>query len=107
MVSVVIFSLSLMILSIWALTIFLHESAKSLLILFVFSKNQILVSLVFLLLFLDPILFISTLHYFLFLCSLWTVFVVSFLVPLGIRSDYLLEIFLVFEVGLYCCEFSS
>ena len=69
MVSVVISPLSFLILCIWVLSLlFLMSLVEGLPILFIFSKNQLLDSLIFCIIFLDSISFISTL-----------VFIISFL----------------------------
>ena len=92
----IVTSFSFLILLIWALSLFLLVSlAKVLSILFIFSKNQLLVSLIFSIFF--------SLYLIYFCCDLYDFFpstnfqgFCSFsLVPLGVSLDCLFEIFLV------------
>ena len=92
----------------WFLIIFIRafsvfSEANSLSIFFIFSKNQLLVSLIFSIIFLFFIYLCSDLYYFLVLLTLCLICSYFFPVTLGVRLDYL-RVFLFLEVGLYSCE---
>ena len=75
---------------------FLMSLTNGLSILFIFSKNQLLVLLIFAVVFFVSISFISTLIFMISFLLLTLGFdCSSFLVPLGVRLDCLFEIFLV------------
>ena len=98
-VSVVISPILFIILFNWILSLlFLISLTKGLWILFIFFKNQVLVSLIFILLFWgrDPRFYIFPLWFLLFpsFCWLWTLFILVFLIPLDGRLSCLFEIFL-------------
>ena len=82
---------------------FLMSLVKGLSILFIYSKNQVLVLLIFCITLLDYISFISTLIFILFFFSTHLGFFVLFLIPLGIRLDNLISI--VLDCPLAFCFF--
>ena len=69
---------------------------KSLSILFIFSKNEFLDSLIFCIILLDCISLISALIFIISFLPLWALFVVLFQVPLSIKFDFSFELFLAF-----------
>ena len=82
--------------------------AKGLSVLIIFSKNQLLVLLIFAIVFFVSISFVYALIFMISFLLLALGFVCSFsLVPLGVGLDCLFEIFLVSEVGLYCYKVPS
>ena len=87
-------SLWFLILFIWVLSLFFFISlVKGLSILFIVSKNHLLVSLIFCI-FLDSLFLLWSLL-FPFFYSLWALFVILILVPLNVRLDCLFEMILV------------
>ena len=98
-------SVSSVVISPFSLIFFLMSLDSGLSILFIFSKNQLLVLLIFATVFFVSFLFTSALIFmncFLLLTSGGSSFLL-FLVALGVKLDYL--IFLLFlEVSLYCYE---
>ena len=93
-VSVVIFSLSFLILFIWALFLFfLISLAKDFLSLFIFSKNQRVVSLTISTVFLVSIAFIAILIFLNSFFLLTLVFVSYFAVPSNVYLHSLFSIF--------------
>ena len=91
-----IFSLLLFILfSFFFPLFFLMSLAKGLSILFIFSKNQLLVLLIFAIVFFVSISFIYTLIFMISFLLLTLGFVCSFSSSLGVRLDRLFESFLV------------
>nr|KAF6387428.1 hypothetical protein mMyoMyo1_007926 [Myotis myotis] len=95
----VVTSFLLLSLFIWVLLFFLMSLIKDLSILFIFSKNQFLVSLIFCIVFSDSILFISALIFIISFLLLTLGFVVLFLVHVSVKLDNL-RFFLFLEVGL-------
>ena len=99
--SVVTSSVSFLMLFIWVLSLFfLMSLLKCLSVLFVFPRTSSWFHWSFVLCYLNSILFIPVLIFIIsFLISMLG-FVTLFLIPLSIMVNYLLEIFLVLEVGL-------
>ena len=98
---IVVTSPHFIILFIWAFSLlFLMDVAKCLSVLFIFSKNQLFISLIF------CIGFCSLFHFFIlffiiFFLLLTLSFVLPYLIPLGVKSNCLLEVFLVFPVNIH------
>ena len=85
-----------------------HQGSPGLSILFTFSKNQLLVLLVFATVSFICLSFISDLIFMItFLLLTLGFFVLLSLIALGVRLGCLFEIFLVIEIGLYCYKFPS
>ena len=82
----------------FSLSFFLMCLFKGLSILFIFSKNHLLDSLIFCILFLKTVFCLFLLWALLFTSfySLWSLFVVLFQAPLSVKLDCLYEIFLMF-----------
>ena len=100
-VSIVTSPFSFLILLIWILFFFLMSLTKHLSILFIFSKNQLLVSLIFAVVFCISISFISAMIFMISFLLLTLGFVCFLsLVALGVRIGCL-KFFLFLEVGLY------
>ena len=74
---------------------FLMSLANGLSILFIFSKNQLLVLLIFAIVFFVSVFFISALIFMISFLLLWVLFVLLSLVPLGLKLDHLFEMFVV------------
>ena len=113
MVSFITFLSSFLILLIWALSqLFLMSLAKGLSILFTFSKNQLLVSLTFSIIFFVYISFTSALIFMISLLLLTLDFVCSFSNCFRYKGQVMLfrwfnRFFLFPEVRLYCYKLPS